>query len=122
MINRKKLPATRNSITHKVEISTESGVKDFYIIVGLYANGKPGELFAKEGQSDAPMLDQWCRAVSIMLQDGHDTEDLVKKFGYAKYEPSGLTDCKLVRTAFSITDYIVRWLHCYFGEKEGCAK
>ena len=116
MTARRKLPPTRQSITHKVEIETASGPREYYIIVGLYADGKPGEVFAKEGRNDTPMLDQFCRALSILLQDGHDTTDLVRKFGYARYEPAGYTDCKLVKQAYSITDYIVRWMDRYFNQ------
>jgi ribonucleoside-diphosphate reductase alpha chain len=112
-MERVKLPKTRKSVTHKVII----GISEFYIIVGLYENGKPGEVFAKEKNNDTPILDQWCRAVSIMLQDGHTTAELVKWFGHARYQPSGMTDNPKIHSAHSITDYVVRWMDINFGGK-----
>ncbi len=38
---RNRLPATRQSITHKFEIGHHEG----YITVGLYEDGRPGEVF-----------------------------------------------------------------------------
>ena len=113
MPNRTKLPQTRESITHKVVIG---GSVDIYIIVGLYKDGTPGEVFAKINSEVTPMLDQWCRAVSILLQNGHTTKDLVRWFGFAKYGPSGFTDNPEIRNAHSPTDYIVRWMDKQFSK------
>lgn len=47
---RMQLPVTRQSITHKFSVSGHEG----YITVGLYADGRPGEVFltmAKEGST-----------------------------------------------------------------------
>lgn len=109
-MERIKLPKTRQSVTHKVKI----GDHEFYIIVGLYPEGRPGEIFVKQGHNETPVLDQWCRAVSIMLQDGHSTAELVNWFGHTKYEPRGFTDNPEINNAHSITDYIVRWMDLKF--------
>lgn len=107
---RRKLPAVRKGLTHLVEIDSPTGKVDLYITVNTFEDGKPAEVFAKVGQDEVPMLDQWCRAVSILLQDGPNTTELVRWFGYAKYEPAGYTDNAEIRTAHSLTDYIVRWI------------
>ena len=41
-------------------------------------------------------------------------ENLVKKFAFQRFEPSGFTRNPDIRNAFSITDYIFRWLGCNF--------
>jgi ribonucleoside-diphosphate reductase alpha chain len=51
---------------------------------------------------------------SIALQYGVPLEHLVNKFAFQRFEPSGYTRNPEIRTAFSITDYVFRWLGCEF--------
>jgi ribonucleoside-diphosphate reductase alpha chain len=117
--SRKRMPDTRVSLTHKFEIAGHEG----YITVGLYENGQPGELFiqmAKEGSTIGGLMDTVATLTSIALQYGVPLESLVKKFAYARFEPSGFTKNPDIRNATSITDYVFRWLACQFikGYKE----
>jgi len=107
------LPDTRNSKTHKFEIAGHEG----YITVGLYNDGRPGELFvymSKEGSTIGGLMDTVATLTSMSLQYGVPLEHLVRKFAFQRFEPSGYTANPDIRTAFSITDYVFRWLGCEF--------
>jgi ribonucleoside-diphosphate reductase alpha chain len=110
---RRHMPDTRNSITHKFEIAGHEG----YVTVGLYADGQPGEVFvqmSKEGSTIGGLMDTVATLTSIALQYGVPLEQLVNKFAYQRFEPSGFTKNRDIRTAHSISDYIFRWLGCEF--------
>ncbi len=117
---RERLPDTRNSITHKFDISGHEG----YIVVGLYEDGRPGELFlimGKEGSTLGGLLDSIGILTSVSLQYGVPLEALVRKFSHCRFEPSGWTKNPDIRQATSIVDYIFRWLGVMFladGEGE----
>jgi ribonucleoside-diphosphate reductase alpha chain len=111
--HRRGMPDTRMSLTHKFEIAGHEG----YITVGLYPDGQPGELFvqmSKEGSTIGGLMDTVATLTSISLQYGVPLEQMVKKFAYQRFEPSGFTKNKDIRTAFSITDYVFRWMGCEF--------
>ncbi|MHC4859123.1 MAG: vitamin B12-dependent ribonucleotide reductase [Planctomycetota bacterium] len=106
---RRKLPAERQSLTHKFRVGDHKG----YLTVGFYDDERPGEIFvtmAKEGSTVRGLMDTVATLVSICLQYGVPLEDLVHKFEYVKFEPQGVTDTQGIRFAHSIVDYIFRWL------------
>ena len=110
---RERLPDTRQSITHKFSISGHEG----YITVGLYPDGRPGELFitmAKEGSTIGGLMDCFGTAVSMSLQYGVPLEVYVNKFSHTRFEPQGYTKNPDIRIAKSIVDYIFRWLGITF--------
>ncbi|REK18222.1 MAG: vitamin B12-dependent ribonucleotide reductase [Planctomycetota bacterium] len=110
---RERLPDTRQSITHKFNISGHEG----YITVGLYDDGRPGELFitmAKEGSTIGGLMDCFGTAVSMSLQYGVPLEVYVNKFSHTRFEPMGYTKNPDIRIAKSIVDYIFRWLGITF--------
>jgi len=110
---RERLPDTRRSITHKFSVNGHEG----YITVGLYPDGRPGELFitmAKEGSTIGGLMDCFGTAVSMSLQYGVPLEVYVNKFSYTRFEPMGFTKNPEIRTATSIVDYIFRWLGMTF--------
>ncbi len=110
---RERLPDTRKSITHKFSISGHEG----YITVGLYPDGRPGELFitmAKEGSTIGGLMDCFGTAVSMSLQYGVPLDVYVNKFSHTRFEPMGFTKNPDVRIAKSIVDYIFRWLGITF--------
>jgi ribonucleoside-diphosphate reductase alpha chain len=116
---RRPMADTRMSLTHKFEIAGHEG----YITAGLYPNGQPGEVFvqmSKEGSTIGGLMDTVATLTSMALQYGVPLEQLVNKFAYQRFEPSGYTRNPAIRTAFSITDYVFRWLGCEFikGYKE----
>jgi ribonucleoside-diphosphate reductase alpha chain len=116
---RRRMPETRVSLTHKFEIAGHKG----YLTVGLFEDGEPGELFIqmnKEGSTIGGLMDSVATLTSISLQYGVPLEQLVKKFAFQRFEPSGFTKNPDIRQATSITDYVFRWLGCQFikGYKE----
>jgi ribonucleoside-diphosphate reductase alpha chain len=110
---RRRLPDTRQSITHKFDIAGHEG----YLTVGLFENGQPGEVFitmAKEGSTIGGLMDSIGTLTSMALQYGVPLDALVKKFAHQRYEPSGFTKNPEVRNASSITDYVFRWMAFQF--------
>ncbi|HOX25432.1 MAG TPA: vitamin B12-dependent ribonucleotide reductase [Candidatus Krumholzibacteria bacterium] len=119
--HRVRLPDERQAITHKFSIAGHEG----YITVGLYPNGKPGEMFismAKEGSVVSGLMDSFATAVSIMLQYGVPLHVLVNKFSHMRFEPSGMTSNPEIPLAKSVMDYIFRWLDRKFGDHAAAAE
>jgi len=108
-MERRRLPDTRASLTHKFRIEGHEG----YITVGLFEDGSPGELFvtmAKEGSTLSGMADAFATSISLLFQYGVPLAHMVEKFGYMRFEPSGWTGNPEIGLANSIVDYIFRWL------------
>ncbi len=110
---RRRLPDTRNAITHKFDVAGHEG----YITVGLYEDGMPGEMFvtmAKEGSTIGGLMDTIATLVSVSLQYGVPVESLVRKFEHVRFEPNGMTRNAEIPMAKSLTDYIFRWMAMEF--------
>ena len=110
---RERLPDTRHSITHKFNVGGHEG----YINVGLYPDGRPGELFitmAKEGSTIGGLMDCFGTAISMSLQYGVPLEVLVNKFSHTRFDPMGHTTNPDIRIAKSVVDYIFRWMGMNF--------
>jgi len=110
---RERLPDTRRSLTHKFNVAGHEG----YITVGLYDDGRPGEMFvtmAKEGSTIGGLMDCFGTAVSMSLQYGVPLEVYVSKFSHTRFEPMGHTKNPDIRIAKSIVDYLFRWLGITF--------
>src|ERR1700685_4557335 len=110
---RHKLKEERMSVTHKFN----GGGHEGYIIVGLYPNGEPGEIFvkmAKEGSTVSGLMDSFALAVSISLQHGVPLKLFCEKFAHTRFEPSGWSSNPDIGFAKSIMDYIFRWLQMRF--------
>ena len=106
---RKPLPDTRQARTHRFDIAGHEG----YITVGLYEDGRPGEVFismVKEGTTIGGLLDTIGTLTGLCLQYGVPMEVLEKKFAHQRFEPSGFTTNPEIPIAKSITDYLFRWL------------
>ena len=106
---RERLPDTRDSKTHKFNISGHEG----YITVGLYPDGRVGELFivmAKEGSTIGGLMDCFGTAISMSLQYGVPLKVYVDKFSHTKFDPQGHTKNPDIPIAKSLVDYIFRWL------------
>jgi ribonucleoside-diphosphate reductase alpha chain len=115
---RRRLPDTRASLTHKFNIEGHEG----YITVGLFEDGTPGELFvtmAKEGSTLSGMMDAFATSVSLLFQHGVPLPHLVEKFSHMRFEPSGWTGNPEIGMAKSIVDYVFRWLgHRYLSASD----
>jgi ribonucleoside-diphosphate reductase alpha chain len=110
---RERLPDTRRSVTHKFNVGGHEG----YITVGLYDDGRPGELFitmAKEGSTIGGLMDAFGTAVSMSLQYGVPLEVYAKKFSHTRFEPWGYTKNPDIPVAKSLVDYIFRWMATEF--------
>jgi len=114
---RRKLPDERKSITHKFSIGGHEG----YIIVGMYGEGAPGEVFikmAKEGSTLSGFMDGLALSISVGLQYGVPLKAIVDKLTNTRFEPSGFTENPAIRYSSSVLDYIARWLGGKFISSE----
>ena len=114
---RRKLPDTRQSVTHKFSVAGFDG----YITVGLFEDGQPGEIFVtlgKAGSTLAGFADAFATAISFSLQHGVELRFLVDKFTHVRFEPSGFTGNPQIPIAKSIVDYVFRWMAIQFLPKD----
>ena len=121
MSERKRLPDERPAVTHAFTIGT---IK-FYLTVGLFENGQPGEIFltAKQLTADAEiddlpgleagkgpggfasgMCDAFGTMASLALQHGCPLSKLCEKLEHTNFAPAQIGKGK------SVMDYIAKWL------------
>ena len=106
---REKMPVERASVTHKFSVGGHEG----YITVGMYADGRPGEIFikmSKEGSTLSGVMDGLALTISLGLQYGVPLKVFVDKLVNTRFEPSGITANPNIRFVSSVLDYIARWL------------
>lgn len=114
---RNHLPDERRSITHKFQVGSHEG----YLVVGLYPDGQPGEIFitmAKEGSTVSGLVNSFAQAISIGLQHGVSLKIFCDKFSFTRFEPSGWTGNAAIPQATSVFDYIFRYLQMKFVGEE----
>ena len=107
--NRKVLPTTRKSETHKFTVAGYEG----YLTIGLFSDGQPGEIFikmSKEGSTLSGLMQGFCRAFSLALQYGLPLQDAVDRFRGMRFEPMGPTNNPKIPEASSLLDYVARYL------------
>ena len=110
---RKKLAKQRASITRKVKI----GKHKMFLTVGLYDDGRPGELFIimnQQGSFAAGMADSFAKMVSIGLQYGVPIETIVSQLRYTRFQPMGFTGDSDITSTSSISDFIAQWFDKMF--------
>jgi len=106
---REKMPTERASVTHKFSVGGHEG----YITVGMYEDGRPGEIFikmSKEGSTLSGVMDGLALTISLGLQYGVPLKVFVDKLVNTRFEPSGITANANIRFVSSVLDYIARWL------------
>jgi ribonucleoside-diphosphate reductase alpha chain len=114
---REKMPVERLAVTHKFSV----GVHEGYITVGMYPDGRPGEIFikmSKEGSTLSGVMDGLALTLSIGLQYGVPLKVLVDKLVNTRFEPSGISSNPNIRFVTSVLDYIARWLGGRFVSPE----
>jgi ribonucleoside-diphosphate reductase alpha chain len=114
---RERLPDERQAVTHHFQV----GGHDGYVTVGLYPDGRVGEIFfrvTKEGSTVNGLMDSLGISMSMALQHGVPLKDLVRKLAHLRFEPAGATNNPKVRFAKSIPDYVARWLALEFLSEE----
>ncbi len=119
---RERLPNTRKSLTHKFVLQHLQGNGKIvrihlYIIVGLYPDGRPAELFFTVNKGDESLqgwCNMWAIAVSLCLQSGVTLDKLCEKFLYQDFPPHGFTENETIRSCTSIVDYVMKWMNQRF--------
>jgi len=99
---RKRLEDTRASITTKLDVSGH----ELYVIVGLYEDGTPGEVFirtAKAGSTVRGLMESISILTSISLQHGVPLEALCDKMCGMRFDPND-------HKSTSVVDCIFSWL------------
>jgi len=91
--------------------------------VGLYPNGKPGEIFIRMSSRIhyQRLMEMFATMFSVSLQHGVPMEVLCGKMAHTSFEPSGWTGNEKMGYAKSIGDYLGRWLQHRFLEGEQLA-
>jgi ribonucleoside-diphosphate reductase alpha chain len=106
---REKMPVERTSVTHKFSVGGHEG----YLTVGMYPDGRAGEIFikmSKEGSTLSGVMDGLALTISLGLQYGVPLKVFVDKLVNTRFEPSGISANPNIRFATSVLDYIARWL------------
>jgi ribonucleoside-diphosphate reductase alpha chain len=106
---REKMPTERASVTHKFSVGGHEG----YLTVGMYEDGRPGEIFikmSKEGSTLSGVMDGLALTISLGLQYGVPLKVFVDKLVNTRFEPSGISANPNIRFVSSVLDYIARWL------------
>ncbi len=106
---REKMPVERASVTHKFSVGGHEG----YITVGMYEDGRPGEVFikmSKEGSTLSGVMDGLALTLSLGLQYGVPLKVFVDKLLNTRFEPSGITANANIRFVSSVLDYLARWM------------
>ena len=114
---RTRLPDERDAIVHHFNVGGYEG----YLTVGLYGDGRPGEIFittAKEGSTISGLMDCFATAVSLALQYGVPLNVLCNKFSHTRFEPSGWSGNPKIGYAKSLMDYMFRWMGSKFLPKD----
>ncbi len=108
-MQREKMPVERASVTHKFSVGGHEG----YITIGMYDDGRPGEVFikmSKEGSTLSGVMDGLALTISLGLQYGVPLKVFVDKLLNTRFEPSGITANPNIRFVSSVLDYIARWM------------
>jgi ribonucleoside-diphosphate reductase alpha chain len=112
---RETLSSTRKSVTHKFALNGHEG----YLTIGLFDDGRPGELFikmSKEGSTLSGLIQGFCRAFSLALQHGLPAAEAAERFKGMRFEPMGATSNPEIPEASSILDYVARYVLHHYGD------
>jgi ribonucleoside-diphosphate reductase alpha chain len=107
--HRVRLPRERQAITRKVSLAGQ----EFYATVGMYPDGRPGEIFvtmSQEGTFASGMADAFAKMVSIALQYGVPPENIIRQLRHMRFAPDGFTGDPDIPVASSVVDFLVQWL------------
>ncbi len=120
---RRKLKGRRLAQTVKFTIS---GELRGYLTVGVYPDGRCGEIFGRVGQTGtfaSGLLEAFCKSISVALQYGVPLDEIIHDFRYMAFEPSGFSTVgddndndrsESIKTCSSLVDLIMRILDWLF--------
>lgn len=122
--SRERLPNDRQSITRSFRLRYQhtdgrDDVMSFEFIVGLFPDGRPGEVFIradKTGTLASGALDATAVMMSLLLQHGVPLETIVSKLKGIRFSPSGWTGDKDVPNCSSPLDLLAKWLEYKFAQ------
>jgi ribonucleoside-diphosphate reductase alpha chain len=104
---RDRLPRRRTGVTHSVEINGAV----VFLTTNQFADGRPGEVFAKwgkEGSTTGGLMDAFSILLSLALQYGAPVEVIVAKLKDIRFEPLGRTDDPEIPDVSSVVDWVAR--------------
>lgn len=113
--HRVKLPRERQAVTRKVNLAGQ----EFYTTVGMYPDGKPGEIFitmSQEGTFASGMADAFAKILSIALQYGVPLPNVIRQLRHMRFAPDGFTGDPDIPTASSVVDFLAQWLNKTFPD------
>ena len=119
---RERMPSERASYTQVFRLKTATGLTKFYFTVGLYEDGRVGEVFIKADKSGSlasGSLDAVAILLSMLLQAGVPLDEVLGKIRGTRFEPAGFTGNPDVPNCTSPLDLLARWLeHKFLPKKE----
>jgi ribonucleoside-diphosphate reductase alpha chain len=92
----------------------------FYITIGCFPDGRPGELFITVNKGNdiiAAWAKCWSIAISLCLQSGVTVETLYEKFSHQAFSPDGFTENKDIRSCSSVVDYTMSLMKQQFMQE-----
>lgn len=111
---KQQLHATLNWIANLIAQQPQPGDRmKFYFTVGLYPDGRLGEVFIKADRSGSlasGALDAVAMVMSIALQHGVPLQVLLDKIRHLRFEPEGWTGNEEFPRASSVLDLLAQWL------------
>ena len=115
MMPRELLPSRRHSWTQRAKI----GGHKFYLCVGEYEDGRPGEIFItadRYGTFSRGTLDTLARSVSMSLQNGVALTDVTKMLRGLPFPPDGpvVAEGSGVTSCVSVADWIGQELEAVY--------
>ena len=113
MTERRRLPDTRPSVTHRVRIESQQGPVTLYLTAGLDEDGQPLEFFIRVGKAGSTMnglLDTVGVLTSYLLQYGMPLDELCDRMMQTSFEPAGETTNEEIEVCSSLIDYAFTWL------------
>lgn len=135
-LERFRLPSERKSVVRKFKLpshveqhacpkckhtySEEGSTSKIYVTVGLFPDGRPGEIFVradKAGSLLAGLLDGFAIVTSLALQYGVPMGQIAGKLAGQAFPPQGFTGDAEYPRALSVLDLLGRWLRDKFVPK-----
>lgn len=104
---RERLPRRRSGVTYSVEVNGAA----VFMTTNQFADGRPGEVFAKwgkDGSTAGGLMDAFSIMLSLALQYGVPAEVIVSKLKDLRFEPFGWTDDPDIPEASSVMDWVAR--------------
>lgn len=118
-MSREKLPDRRAAWRQSARIDNQR----FYLTVGEYDDGRPGEVFLtahRYGTFARGVLDALARVTSLALQCGSPLGEVVKALSGLNFPPNGPVVCSgNVSEATSVADWVARELAAAYPDRVG---